>query len=116
MIKTHESTRKPFTTSSSLSPCFAIGLLSLPTFSMKEKLRSSFVQREFSLGGPPADEKLPDEDSERVELVEFGTSELFAFLSLSESRLFDQSMRVAIVVITKKKNVSKQQMPDTTSN
>ena len=74
------------------------------------------MQREFSLGGPPADEKLPDEDSERVELVEFGTSELFAFLSLSESRLFDQSMRVAIVVITKKKNVSKQKMPDTTSN
>jgi len=83
---------------------------------MKEKLRISFVHREFSLGGPPADEKLPGEDSERVELVEFGTSELFAFRSLSESLLFDQSMRVAIVVIKTKKNVSEQKMPDTTSN
>ena len=69
-----ESTRKPFTTSSSLSPCLATGLLNLLTFSMNEKLRSNFAQREFSLGGPPPEEKLPDVDSDRVELVELAAS------------------------------------------
>jgi len=41
---------------------------------MNEKLRSNFAQREFSLGGPPPEEKLPDVDSDRVELVELAAS------------------------------------------
>ena len=65
-----ESTRRPFITSSSWSPCLARGLLNLDTFSMREKLRKSLAQPEFSLGGLPVAAKLLEASDDREKLPE----------------------------------------------